>query len=143
MLPVRLRGSTALTRTSSPFFSMRRTLRRDSTASGRAYCSPQKPATKRPPRGGPRGSMRGRARGVARQGALRFSRGTRGGEATGWREGGDEVPEAALDVGGESATGARDVVVKQRAAGGEKVEDVPAGAGLWPLRPISIAYPCQ
>ena len=62
---------------------------------------------------------------------------------SGYKPAGDEVPEAALDVGGESATGARDVVVKQRAAGGEKVEDVPAGAGLWPLRPISIAYPCQ
>src|SRR5438128_7224234 len=50
---------------------------------------------------------------------------------SGYKPAGDEVPEAALDVGGEAAAGAGDVVVEEGAAGGEKVEDVAAGAGSW------------
>src|SRR5438093_4663023 len=42
---------------------------------------------------------------------------------------GDEVPEAALNVGGEAAAGAGDVVVEESAAGGEEVKDIAAGAG--------------
>ena len=55
--------------------------------------------------------------------------GAEGLEAVGGDEAaGDEVPEAALDVGGEAAAGGGDVVVEEGAAGGEEVEDVAAGA---------------
>src|SRR2546425_53495 len=49
-MPTRFRGSAPLTATSSPAASSRRTARSDPTASGSAYCSPENPLTKRPPR---------------------------------------------------------------------------------------------
>jgi len=57
-------------------------------------------------------------------------KGAKGLETVGGDEAaGDEVPQAALNVGGEAAAGAGDVVVEEGAAGGEEVEDVAAGAG--------------
>ncbi len=51
--------------------------RRRPTASGSAYCSPVKPATKRPPRISPRASMRRKTRSSSRHGGSNDSRSTR------------------------------------------------------------------
>src|SRR6266516_4659090 len=58
---------------------------------------------------------------------------------SGYKPAGDEVPEAALDVGGEAAAGAGDVVVEEGAAGGEEVEDIAAGACLRALGAVSVS----
>jgi len=47
--PVRLRGSALATTTSAPRSRSFRTSASSEAASGRAYCSPETPATKRPP----------------------------------------------------------------------------------------------
>ena len=57
-VPSRLAGSAAATQTSVPSCGRRRTWRSSAIASGSAYCSPDTPAMKRPPRISPRASSR-------------------------------------------------------------------------------------
>src|SRR6266481_8654900 len=60
-MPTRFRGSAADSTIVSPEFGNLRVARNDSTATGRANCSPRKPSTKRPPRISPRSSRRRKA----------------------------------------------------------------------------------
>ena len=60
-IPTRLSGSAADRTIISPVFGSLRVARNDSTATGRANCSPRKPSTKRPPRISPRSSSRRKA----------------------------------------------------------------------------------
>ena len=67
-------GSAPATATSSPLPARRCTACRSAKASGSAYCSPESPATKRPPSATPRASMRRNAHTTSRQGTLNDSR---------------------------------------------------------------------
>ena len=67
--PTRFSGSDALIVTVSPVFGCLRTDASCSTAPGRAYCSPLKPDTNRPPRTSPRSSSRRRAHCNSRHGS--------------------------------------------------------------------------
>ena len=117
-----------------------RALRRDSTASGRAYCSPKGPETKRPPRISPRASRRRRMGSeVAPLGGVGFAGeeiaeedavaaeedagvGVEGG--VGWLGGGDGGGVAGLRAGlcarrwSRHGGGTRCVVAEQRPAAG-------------------------
>ncbi len=76
-IPRKFSGSEAETvrgGASEPGSPRRRTARRSVTASGSAYCSPSKPATKRPPRISPRASSSRQARAMSRQTTGIFSR---------------------------------------------------------------------
>jgi hypothetical protein len=66
-IPTKFSGSQAETTTSYPVGSVFLTRRSSSTASGKANCSPTKPATKRPPRTSPGTSQRRSIRTSSRQ----------------------------------------------------------------------------
>ena len=67
-VPTRFSGSAALNATHLPASGARRASRNAFTASGSANCSPETPATKRPPRTSPRASSRRSTRSSSRHG---------------------------------------------------------------------------
>ena len=73
-IPMRFSGSAAETVTISLDGPARREARSDSTATGKANCSPRKPSTKRPPRTSPRSSRRLKTTQSARQATGNVSR---------------------------------------------------------------------